>query len=107
MVKNYFPETIKYLRIDILDMPSVYILGHLEKCNQFINEARSGGGSVLVHCNAGISRSSSIIIGYLMKTNGWSFDESLHHVRKVRPIVCPNEGFAKQLRSYKPNQSVL
>lgn len=106
MVKNYFPNKIKYLRVDILDMPSVYIICHLDKCIDFIKEAHAAGGCVLVHCNAGISRSSSIIIGYLMNTRGWSFDDALIHVRKARPIVCPNAGFERQLRSYKPNATI-
>jgi len=58
-------------------------------------------GGVLVHCAAGISRSATFVIGYLMAREGLSFDAALESVRTVRPWVCPNVGFCAQLREFE------
>lgn len=50
-------------------------------------------GNVLVHCFAGISRSSSGIIAYLMNKYGQTFTEALAYCKAKRPIVDPNPGF--------------
>jgi len=55
-------------------------------------------GNVLVHCFAGVSRSSTIVISYLMKKLNWSYREALEHVRKQRWVVNPNPGFVRQLK---------
>ena len=44
---------------------------------------------------AGISRSSSIVIAYLMKEHGVPMVEALNHTRRRRPIVFPNPGFQR------------
>jgi len=54
---------------------------------------------ILVHCTAGISRSSSVLIYYLMKEKGLTFDQALKMVRSKRNIVNPNKGFEKTLRA--------
>lgn len=59
-------------------------------------------GVVLVHCNAGVSRSSSIVIGYLMQREGLSFEDAYSQVKLARPSVHPNPGFYQQLQSYNP-----
>lgn len=67
---------------------------------KFIDEGRKSG-CVLVHCNAGISRAASIIIGYLMKTEKMSFSDGFWYVKGKRPVVHPNAGFVDQLRDYE------
>eukprot|EP01111_Echinosteliopsis_oligospora_P009794 TRINITY_DN2938_c0_g1_i1.p1 TRINITY_DN2938_c0_g1~~TRINITY_DN2938_c0_g1_i1.p1 ORF type:complete len:182 (+),score=48.81 TRINITY_DN2938_c0_g1_i1:174-719(+) len=91
------PLKFKYHQIQIEDMPSVDIFSHFEKCFEFIEEAHKSGGVVFVHCLAGISRSSSVIIGFLMFKNKLTFEQAYEHVKSKRYIISPNEGFRKQL----------
>ena len=50
-------------------------------------------GSVLVHCAAGVSRSASIVIAYLMRIKGWTYAEAFSYVKSKRFVICPNSGF--------------
>ncbi|XP_078408041.1 dual specificity protein phosphatase 19 isoform X2 [Cetorhinus maximus] len=61
-------------------------------------------GIVLVHCNAGVSRSASIAIGYLMWENGLSFKDAFSIVKNARQTINPNPGFMEQLRNYQPKK---
>jgi protein-tyrosine phosphatase len=65
---------------------------------EWIRDALATGGRVLVHCQAGISRSSTMVCSYLMQKYCTSMDDGLERIRRVRPIVMPNSGFLLQLR---------
>jgi hypothetical protein len=56
--------------------------------------------NVLVHCMAGVSRSATIVIAYLVKKGKLPLKQAIEHTRKKRWIISPNEGFLKQLESY-------
>ncbi|XP_038141567.1 dual specificity protein phosphatase 19-like [Cyprinodon tularosa] len=101
-VTNLFPDQMVYRTLQILDLPETDITSHLEECSCFIDHARAQDGVVLVHCNAGVSRSSSIVIGYLMLREGLSFDDAYNQVKLARPSIRPNAGFSQQLQNYKP-----
>lgn len=59
-------------------------------------------GVVLVHCKAGISRSPSVVVGYLLhKDPTQTVAEALAKVQLARPIASPNEGFVAQLEEYR------
>lgn len=62
-----------------------------------MKDAIHGGGCVLVHCFAGVSRSATIVIAYLMQEFGMGYTEATQYVRKQRYFINPNEGFKKQL----------
>ena len=64
-----------------------------EECIEFIEEAINGGGRVVVHCAAGISRSGTIVIAYMMWKNKWRRDQALEFVISKRPLTQPNKGF--------------
>jgi len=51
--------------------------------------------------NAGISRSVTTIIAYLISTKGMTFQQSYELVKGKRPAARPNEGFQKQLIEYE------
>lgn len=101
-VTNLFSDRLVYKTLQILDLPDTDITSYFKECSSFIDEAKEQSGVVLVHCNAGVSRSSSIVIGYLMLQEGLSFDDAFNQVKTVRSSIRPNPGFYQQLQSYKP-----
>lgn len=59
------------------------------------------GGKVLVHCEAGISRSPTICMAYLMKTQRLRLEEAFDAVRQRRAVVSPNFSFMGQLLQFE------
>jgi hypothetical protein len=56
---------------------------------------------ILIHCQAGISRSASLLISYLMRDQTMSLKDAFIHVLKQRPLIHPNKGFRCQLLKYE------
>ena len=100
-IKNFFPNNFKYKNLDILDSEKVDIKQYFEESNEFIDDAIKNNGNVLVHCHAGISRSSSFLMAYIMKSQKMGVDKVLDLLRSKRDKVNPNVGFIKQLREYE------
>lgn len=50
---------------------------------------------------AGISRSSTVVIYYLMKHHYYSVGNAYDHVKKVRPTIQPNPAFVVYLYRYE------
>ena len=73
---------------------------------EFIDEAIKNNGNVLVHCHAGISRSSSILIAYIMKSQKMSLEKVLELMKSKREKVNPNTGFMKQLKDYEKELNI-
>ncbi|KAG9349471.1 hypothetical protein JZ751_027916 [Albula glossodonta] len=102
LVENSFPDLFVYKTLNILDLPDTIITSYFEECSQFIDQAKAEKGVVLIHCNAGVSRSASVVIGYLMSRDRLSFVEAFASVKRARPAICPNPGFLEQLKNYNP-----
>ncbi len=98
-----FPNNVKYCHLKLNDMPSFKILPHLERATSFINQAKINNGIILVHCQMGISRSTSCVIAYMIRYMGYTAMNALEFIKKKRPIVMPNFGFLNQLMSYEKN----
>jgi len=60
-------ENFHVLWINLYDELKVDIRKHFDETNQFLYECRQKNEKVLVNCQMGISRSSSIVLAYLMK----------------------------------------
>lgn len=96
-----FPGRFTYRHIFGDDHPGFNLSRHFEEAANFINEALKSGGTVFVHCAAGISRSTSCLIAYFVKYEGMGVSEALSLIRGRRYIVNPNPGFMRQLREYE------
>lgn len=71
--------------------------GALREGASFIDQAIRGGGAVVVHCAAGISRSACVVLGYMVVHGGKSLRDALGHTIERRPCIWPNEGFMAAL----------
>lgn len=92
---------MKHLVLPVDDFPEQKMLAVFSEAFAFIDEARANKRGVLIHCFAGLSRSVTIAVAYIMQLKNISRDEALATVRKARPAARPNDGFLLELRSYE------
>ncbi len=67
MTEEVYGPSYKCLRIRAGDMPGYDLAKHFKETWTFLEEAREHGAKVLVHCVAGVSRSATVVIAYLMQ----------------------------------------
>lgn len=94
-------EDKEYLCIQASDTPGQNLSQFFSQSNDFIHHARMEGGNVLIHCLAGVSRSVTIAVAYVMSVTSLNWREALKAVRGARSIANPNFGFQKQLHEYE------
>jgi len=100
-VKEAYPTLFTYKMLKLLDKPTEDITQYFEDSSDHIHDILSKGQKVLVHCFAGKSRSTTIMMSYLIKYKNMTVDEALALIRTKRPVAAPNMGFLKQLRDYE------
>ena len=104
------------VRISVQDSESENMLPHLPMVSELIRYSRychrielctcsvrreaESGGRTLVHCVAGVSRSVTVVLAYLLRyycplSAAWT------HVTTVRPWSNPNMAFRSQLRRWE------
>ncbi|XP_076041334.1 uncharacterized protein LOC143025488 isoform X4 [Oratosquilla oratoria] len=95
--KPDFIQESHFLRIPVNDNFSEKLLPYFGQAFNFIDKVREAGGCVLVHCLAGISRSATVAIAYVMKHLKLPFEEAYMYVKNRRPTISPNINFVGQL----------
>ncbi|XP_063613395.1 uncharacterized protein LOC134786669 isoform X2 [Penaeus indicus] len=95
--KPDFVQESHFMRIAVNDNFSEKLLPYFNDAFNFIDKVRESGGCVLVHCLAGISRSATVAIAYVMKHLRLPFDEAYMYVKTRRPTISPNINFVGQL----------
>jgi protein-tyrosine phosphatase len=92
-------KSIKHLMIPVTDDPRTDVARYFTKLNALLDD-HLAKGSVLVHCAAGVSRSPTFVIAYLMQKFKWNLVMALEYVRSKRTAVSPNQGFQAQLEEF-------
>ena len=92
---------INCVQIPVPDHPFTRLDNHFDRIADLIHQVHRNNGKVLVHCVAGVSRSATLCIAYLMKYHNMSLFDAHHKVWEARKIVRPNPGFWKQLIAYE------
>lgn len=90
-----------------MDTVSTNVLASLKECLLFLDDCISKGGTALVHCYAGVSRSATICIAYLMWSENLSLGAAYSMVETARIEAQPNEGFKRQLYIFESLGSKL
>ncbi|VDK89232.1 unnamed protein product [Litomosoides sigmodontis] len=92
---------IDYLRISIEDSPYSKINQYFDIVADKIKAVKDRGGRTLVHCVAGVSRSATLCMIYLVKHERMTLRQAYHFVKSARPVVKPNVGFWRQMIEYE------
>lgn len=89
-------------RVAVDDTDKANIIEHFIPTADFISSAleRNDGG-VLVHCQAGVSRSTTLVAAYLMARHGMNAEQAIDRIRAARPQVDPSEFFRTQLDMFE------
>ncbi|XP_077083005.1 dual specificity protein phosphatase 5 [Siphateles boraxobius] len=90
-----------YKWIPVEDSHTADISSHFQEAIDFIERVKEKGGKVLVHCEAGISRSPTICMAYIMKTQRLQLEQAFEVIRKRRAIISPNFSFMGQLLQFE------
>lgn len=97
LCSEYFKDDFVYRTLWLQDNPSEDITSILYDVFDYFEDVREQHGRIFVHCCQGVSRSTSLVIAYLMWREGQSFDDAFQFVKAARGIADPNMGFACQL----------
>ncbi|XP_061608674.1 uncharacterized protein si:dkey-175m17.7 [Phyllopteryx taeniolatus] len=92
---------LHYKRLPATDNSKQNLRQYFEEVFEFIEEAYQSGQGVLVHCQAGVSRSATVVIAYLMKHTLMTMTDAYKYVRSRRPVVSPNLNFMGQLLEFE------
>ena len=94
-----FPQRAEHLVLDLNDAGSCDISQHFEPSNAAIGRCIGAGGKAFVHCVAGVSRSPTLVMAYLLHTgHAPTLRAAYELVYAARPCVSPNLGFMRQLQ---------
>jgi len=98
---NHFEKDFLYKCIPVQDSNVEDISVYFDDAIQFIDQVKANNGRVLVHCHAGISRSATICMAYIMSNMKLRMEEAYYFVKNRRSIVSPNFNFMGQLLSFE------
>ena len=80
-----------------MDFTDENIFKYFKECIQFIENSKK----IYIHCMAGVSRSASIVIAYLMYKEHKNYFQIYTEVKKKRNVIRPNFGFVFQLKYFE------
>uniref|UniRef100_A0A2S2PXG0 Dual specificity phosphatase 21 n=1 Tax=Sipha flava TaxID=143950 RepID=A0A2S2PXG0_9HEMI len=96
------PDTVRrYHKVPVTDTPVTDLRPHMDTVADLIHQEYVSGGTTIIHCAAGVSRSAAFCIAYLIKYCGMTMNNAYRHVAKCRPCINPNHGFINQLLEFE------
>jgi predicted protein tyrosine phosphatase len=96
--EEYYPFGWNYLGLECDDTADYDILGkHLSEFSSFMNKCIREKKHVLVHCAAGINRSATLLIAYLVQSREMNLNDAISLCFQKRPIILTNQAFVMTL----------
>lgn len=100
-VVNTLYEDIQYVQVPVADTPVSRLCDFFDSIADHIHSVEMKQGRTLLHCAAGVSRSATLCLAYLMKYHAMSLLDAHKWTKSCRPIIRPNNGFWEQLIHYE------
>lgn len=97
---------VEHKFVSCLDLPETDIKPVLNECLPFVFKAVESRNNVLIHCNAGVSRTSMVAIAFLMHYKCMTYEDAYNLVKEKRPAIQPNAGFKQQLIKFRPGELI-
>ena len=98
MFLNKFPKGIlkSHLHIEFDDvvnheLPLAPKKHQVQHAIEYVRENVKDGEKIIIHCHAGVSRSTAIAIGVLMQVCGLDAYDAYEYVKDIRPQMWPNK----------------
>jgi Dual specificity phosphatase, catalytic domain len=113
-------DGIEYFRLDIEDVPSSApeLRRAFSPVTDLTHQRIERGESVLIHCSAGVSRSATLVLAYVLRfrvelcgvdvaegEHGDDVERALRYLQRLHPRAGPNEGFMRALRDWQTELS--
>eukprot|EP00794_Sanderia_malayensis_P005133 gene5133-5781_t len=104
--RNNFEDEFTYKNIPVNDEFSEDISKYFTETSTFIEQTKDQNGKVLVHCRAGVSRSATICLAYLISRYKFTLDDAYEFIKTKKSLISPNFGFLGQLLSLESQTNV-
>lgn len=104
---SIFPAATQLL-LRIEDSASQDMTIPIRKVHTWIDDVKRGKPNtrVLIHCRAGISRSATLMIAYMIRSLQYTAESALALVQSKRPQAQPIEGFLQQLKDLAKSKAL-
>ncbi len=89
-------------RIPMIDEEDSSSFQQITEAAQILDLWYSPSNSILVHCAAGVSRSPTVVMAWLILYRRYTYDQAYTLVVKKRNCIRPNPFFTLLLKSLKP-----
>lgn len=97
-IPNYFMDnSINYLKIHIRDNQNATIKPYINDFIKFIDNNENN--NILIHCYMGVSRSTSLVLYYLIKKKKYNLENALTFVNDKRKYINLNILLYNELKS--------
>lgn len=100
------PAGLDDLTIVLPDEKDSDISQYFSETTEFIKKrvTEDWNGNLFIFCQMGISRSSTVLIAFLISFYKISLLDAVDKLREVRSIVKPNVGFLRQLQQWEKSK---
>jgi protein-tyrosine phosphatase len=88
---------VAFLGIAANDEPGYAMDDHFGETMEFLDQCRVEGRRVLVHCVAGINRSSTALIAFLCASLQMDLEDAVELTSRQRGSILSNSSFLEQL----------
>lgn len=93
-----YEKDFTYLHLDVEDARLSKVF---DQAFEFIDQAISNKGKVLIYCKYGLNRAATIAIAYLMHAEKMTLEKAFTHVLRLRPSITPLEENQKNLTDFE------